>query len=213
MWPGLKQNLDRDQAPNSGAGMGFWLWIDRVGGFRVCLADEVTIGQPLGGDAVDIPILGDLSRRHAAIRRDGESYLVEPVRPVKVAGRQVDRPSSLVDGNVIDLGGGVRLVFRRPHPLSLSARLDLDSSHRMQPAADGVVLLAESCVLGPGASSHVVCRDWKAEVVLYRQGGGLHCRTRGALEIDGRSYRDRGPIERSSRVVGEGFSLSLEPIG
>ena len=50
----------------------FMLWVDAVGGFLVCGADQVRIGQPVHCSSVDIPILGDISSRHASIRRDGE---------------------------------------------------------------------------------------------------------------------------------------------
>ncbi|MCG8583415.1 MAG: hypothetical protein MI757_01725, partial [Pirellulales bacterium] len=48
------------------------LWVDEVGGYLVCLSDQLTIGQPVSGSEVDIPILGDVSRKHAVIERDAE---------------------------------------------------------------------------------------------------------------------------------------------
>jgi hypothetical protein len=183
-----------------------------VGGYLVCEAAEVTVGQPVPGHYVDIPILGDISRRHAKIRRDGEGYLLEPLRPVCVDGRPVDGRTLLVDGALIELGQGVQLRFRRPHRLSNTARLEFVSRHRTQPSADAVLLLADACVLGQSAGCHVPCRQLKREVVLYKQGAELGCRTRGLFEIDGRPARDRGPITRSSQLLGDDFSLRLEAI-
>jgi len=202
-------SMDRFTAQKSDR---FLLWVDAVGGFWVCLADEVTLGQPGAAGSVDVPILGDLSNRHARIRRDGEGYLIEALRPVKVGGRAVDRVAALADGSTILLGDTVRLVFRRPHALSATARLDFASRHRTQPSADAVLLMAESCVLGPRAHCHVVCRDWKQEVVLYRHDEELYCRTAGPLEVDGHPHKDRARITRNSRIVGDDFSLTLEPI-
>ena len=190
----------------------FLLWVDGVGGYWVCLGDEVTLGQPVPLGEIDVPILGDLSKRHARIRRDGEGYLIEAFRPVWVDGRQVDRVASLASGNVIRLGDAVRLLFRRPHALSGTARLDFVSRHRTQPSLDAVLLMADSCVLGPKPHSHVVCRDWPDEVVLYRHDDELYCRSGVPIEIDGRRCKDRGPISRNSRIVSECFSLSLEGI-
>ena len=190
----------------------FLLWVDGVGGYWVCLGDDVTLGQPAPTGEVDVPILGDLSRRHARIRRDGEGYLIEAFRPVCVDGRLVQREALLGDGSRIQLGDGVRLVFRRPHALSATARLDFTSRHRTQPSVDAVLLMADSCVLGPKLHSHVVCRQWREEVVLYRHDDRLYCRTATPVEIDGRRCKDRGPITRDSRIAGEGFSLSLEAI-
>ena len=65
------------------------------------------------------------------------------------------------------------LRYRLPHPLSTTARLELASRHRTQPWADGVLLMGNSCVLGPNLRNHVVCRDWSEDVVLYRQADRL----------------------------------------
>ena len=190
----------------------FLLWVDGVGGYLVCQKDDVVLGQPVPGSEVDVPILGDISRRHARIRRDGENYLIHPLRTVRIGGRAIDRPTTLADGDVIELGDNVRLRFRRPHALSRTARLEFVSHHRTQPSADAVLLVAESCVLGPGENCHVVCRDWTRDVVLYRQGADWHCRAAGAFEIDGVAATDRGPIGGRSRVSADDFSLSLETI-
>ncbi len=190
----------------------FQLWIDAVGGYRVCLDDEVVLGQPDTRGAVAIPILGDLSQRHARICRDGEGYIIEALRAVRLDGQKIDRVASLRDGVTIQLGECVRLVFRQPHALSATVRLDFVSGHRTQPSADAVLLMADTCVLGPKSHSHVVCPRWTEEVVLYRQEDQLFCRGSGAVEIDGRTHKRRGPITRSSRITGENLSLSLEQI-
>jgi hypothetical protein len=188
----------------------FLLWVDAVGGYWVYLDEGVTLGQPVGSRPVDIPILGDLSSRHARIWRDGEGYLIEAIRDVRVDGRPVERVTSLQDGSRIRLGEGVKLVFRRPHALSATARIDFASRHRTHPSVDAILLMADSCVLGPKPYSHVVCRDWRSEVVLYRHDDQLYCRSSGPMEIDGLRSRDRAPITRNSRVAGERFSFSLE---
>ena len=190
----------------------FMLWVDAVGGFLVCLADEVIMGQPIRCAPVDVPILGDISSRHARIRRNGEGYLIDAIRDVRLDGRPIAKVASLRDGSRIVLGEGVRLLFRRPHALSATARLEFDSHHRTQPAADGVLLMAQSCVLGPSPHSHVVCPGWSGEVVLYRHDEQLYCRTPGRFEVNGRRCRDREPITRNSRIEGDSFSMKLEEI-
>lgn len=187
----------------------FVLWVDGVGGYLVCTRDEVLIGQPLPEAEVDVPILGDLSRRHAKIRRDGEAYLIEPRRQVRLDGRAIDRPAGLADGVLIELGN-VRLRFRRPHPLSATARLDFISNHRTQPSADGLLLMAESCVLGPGAQNHIACGNWSRDLILYRQADDLYCRRDGRFQIDGRTVAENGKLSLKSCVSGEDFSLSIE---
>jgi len=202
------ENESTDGKPGSR----FLLWVDSVGGFLVCEGDEVTIGQPIAGQQVDIPLLGDLSGRHAVIRRDGEGYLLKALRPTKVSGRLVDGVTLLTDGATIELGEGVVLRFRRPHPLSATARIEFVSRHRTQPAADAVILLGESCVLGPASNAHIPCRDWTQSVMLVRQGAELYCQSSGAFAVDGVEQTDRVEIGRSSQITGEDFAVSLEPL-
>jgi hypothetical protein len=190
----------------------FLLWVDAVGGFWVCLGDEIVLGQPGLPEQVDVPILGDLSARHARIRRDGEGYLIEAIREVYIDGRRVADFAPLADGNLVELGEKVKFTFCRPHALSATARLDFVSRHRTQPSTDAVILLADTCILGPKPSSHIVCRRWTDEVALYRHESHLFCRGPGEIEIDGKKHGQKGPIEQDSRITGERFSLSLEQV-
>jgi hypothetical protein len=189
----------------------FMLWVDAVGGYWVCLADEVIVGQPGAAGGTDIPILADISSRHARIRRDGEGYMIEAFREVRVSGRKVEATGLLADGSRIEIGSSVKLAMHRPHPLSLTARLDFVSRHRTQPPADAVLLLADSCVLGPKPHSHVVCRGWSREVIIFRHDDRFFCHASGRFEIDGVACKNRGQLQPNSRVCGEGFSFSLEP--
>jgi tetratricopeptide (TPR) repeat protein len=212
LWPGAVSGSDDaepvEQSPRQPR---FMLWIDAVGGYLVCLSDRVMIGQAHPGSRVEVPLQADISRRHAQIRREGEGYLIEPLGgTVKVEGKRIEGASLLSDGDELELGDGVRLRFRRPHVLSASARLEILSRHRTQPFVDGVLLMAESCVLGPKWQNHVVCRDWSGDVVLYRREDQLFCRAMESLEIDGKLHDGRGKLGPNSRVVGSDFSLSLE---
>lgn len=195
---------------STGSNDRFLLWIDAVGGYWVTMADQIVIGQPTAD--VDVPILGDISKRHARICRDGEGYLIEAERSVHVNGQAVRGRTTLSDRAIIRLGDRVELCFRRPHALSATARLEFVSGHRTQPSSDAVLLMAETCVLGPSRHSHVVCPNWPSEVVVFRRAGQLYCRTSGTIEIDGIATPRRGPITRNSRIQGDQFSFSLEAI-
>jgi hypothetical protein len=190
------------------------LWVDAVGSYLVCMGDEVALGQPAaGGAAPDVPILGDLSRRHAVIRREGENYSIEAFRSVRVDGKPVSRTAPLCSSSTIELGDVVRLKFRRPHPLSATARLEFVSRHRTQPSTDGVLLMADTCILGPAATSHVVTPRWQHEVMLFRQSEELGCRTAAKILIDGTTKTTgRSTLRPRCRVEGEEFAFSLEPL-
>ncbi len=192
------------------SGNRFLLWIDAVGGFLVCQGDEVVLGQAAPGNEVDVPILGDISRRHAIIKRRGGEYVIEPLQATFVDGHETCDTTLLSEGDEIRLGERVILKFRKPHALSASARLDFVSRHRTQPSADAIVLMAESCVLGPRWKNHIVCQDWQDDVVLYSQDADLYCRTVREIEVDGKICAGRGKISRNSRISGADFSLSLE---
>lgn len=190
----------------------FLLWVDAVGGYLVCQGEEITFGQAVGDHDIDVPIQGDLSRIHARMRRSGEGYLIEAVRTTKVNGREITEPTVVGDGDLIELGESVKLKFRRPHALSATVCLDFVSHHRTQPAADGVLLMAESCVLGPQSTSHVKCPDWTTEVVLFGQADSMQCRAKTELVIDGTTCQGGGPVTRRSSITGDEFSLSLEEL-
>ncbi len=209
----LDEPADHDDpvATNSPANHRFVLWVDGVGGFLVCLDDQIVLGQNSPGNRIAVPIQGDLSRQHARIRRE-DGYLIEPLGEVWVNGRRIQRTTVLADGDEIRLGGSVCLRFHQPHPLSSTARLERVSSHRLQPAADAVLLMAESCVLGPKNQNHVVCRDWSNDVVLFRREGRLYCRAKEGVHVDGRFCDDQSPVRGDSHVLGDDFSFSLEPV-
>jgi hypothetical protein len=189
------------------------LWVDSVGGYLVCLKNEIVIGQPSSDANPDVPILADLSRRHAVVRREGEGYTIEAIRSTKVEGRAVNGTAPLYDGSAIELGDGVRLRFVKPHPLSNTAKLEFVSRHRTQPSTDGVLLMAESCILGPAKTSHVLANRWEQEVVLFRKGTELGCRTSAKISVDGANKQGRCMLRAKSRVEGAEFAFAIEPFG
>ena len=188
------------------------LWVDGVGGFLVCQQQEVTLGQAVPDNDVSIAIQADLSRTHATFRRDGESYILTPQGRVSVNGQVIQERALLKDGDELTFGDVVKLRFNKPHALSATARLDFISRHRTFPTADSILLMAESCVLGPRVQNHIVCRDWSGDVVLFKQDDNLFCRSLESIQVDGESCDGRGQLSPSSRVVGEDFSMTLERI-
>lgn len=188
------------------------LWVDAVGGFLACLDDNVILGQPSGGDAIAIPILADLSRRHAAIRRDSGAYVLEPLQRTLLDGREITGPTVLVDNQLIQLGENVRIRFTKPHALSATARLVIESHHKTQPSADAILLMADSCVLGPSKHCHVRCRDWQHDVVVYRQDDQVLCRANESLEVNGVLAQGATEIKSGARIEGQEFAFTWETI-
>lgn len=198
--------VDRQRGPR------FVAWIDGVGGFLVCLGNEIVLGQPSSSGDADVPILADLSRRHAVIRREGESYVLSPIHEVSINGQATPGPMVLRHGDVIRLGASTELRFRRPHALSATAVLDRLSGHKVEPAVDGIVLMGESCVLGPQSHCHVHCRPWENDLVLFRRGDELAFRAAGPFEMDGRTFAAEAPVRWGARIEGEDFGLCFEEL-
>jgi hypothetical protein len=190
----------------------FLLWVDGVGGYLVCLAPRVTLGQATPDGYVDVPLFADVSRLHASLTRDAEGYLLEAMRPVLVNGQAAEKVL-LRPNDRVTLGTSCQFQFRQPAPVSTSARLDLVSGHRLPLAVDGVILMADTLLLGPGAQVHVAVPDLKQPVVLYRAKDGLGIRCPGSFSIDGQRVQERGQLRFNASVTGEDFAFALEPLG
>jgi tetratricopeptide (TPR) repeat protein len=189
----------------------FLLWIDGVGGYLVCLKPRVTLGQAAPDSFVDVPLLADISRLHAALTRDAEGYLFEAFRCAQVNGQATEK-TLLHDGDRVTLGDSCQIQFQRPVAVSSTARLDLVSGHRLPLALDGVLLMADTLVLGPG-QAHVAIADAPGPIVLYRQKEGLALRHGGRLTVNGAAFEGRGVLPAAATVSGDGFAFAVESVG
>jgi hypothetical protein len=193
---------------------GYKLWIDGVGTYLVLLDDRVTIGgERWEGDLADLRLQSGIRRIHAAIERDGEDYWLVPQGDTKLDGREIRQRTPLRDGVEIGLIPCVRLGWTLPSPLSSSARIDFLTAHRPAERVDGIVLMSETCLLGPGANNHVTCPPWEANLVLYRRGEELHGRCRKEWSIDGVPVEGASRIQSGNIVRGPEFCFRLERIG
>jgi hypothetical protein len=203
---------DAEMETGRPAGERFFLWIDGIGGYLVCLGNRITLGQATPDAYVDIPLYADVSRMHATLARESEGYLLEANRSLLVNGQPVER-ALLQSGDRITLGGSCQLLFRQPVPVSATARLDLVSGHRLPVTVDGVLLMADTLVLGSGPQAHVSMPDLEHPIVLYRQKEELGIRHAGALTINGERYHERGVLRLASSVAGDDFAFAIEPAG
>jgi hypothetical protein len=188
------------------------LWIDGVGGYLLCLSNRVSLGQAMPDAYVDIPIQADVSRLHGYLTRDTEGYLLEAVRPITVNHQPVDK-ALLRDGDRLTLGNNCQMRFSQPLAVSTTARLELASGHRLSLALEGVILMAETCILGPAGEGHIVIPDLRRPVVLFRHKDRLGVSASGEWTVDGRRCRDRATIEPHSTVAAEDFRFTVEAIG
>lgn len=188
----------------------FLVWVDSVGGYLVLMGDSLVLGQAVPESDVDIPVLADIRRRHLLISRNQGDYLIEPFAELRINDQPMFGKSLLRHHDRITIGRDLSIVFSQPHVLSGSARLDIHSRHRTRPYSDAILLMAESCVLGASSANHVVCPGWSRDVLLFRDGPEIKCRSMQTFAVNGRFCDGQAVLQPNCRVEGEDFSLSLE---
>jgi hypothetical protein len=187
------------------------LWIDRVGSVLLLGGSRITIGGPAtDNNSADLSLLAHLSRMHLTIRRGGDRYVVTPHAAAQLNGRGLYSDCDLVDGSELTLGSNFRFRFRQPNSMSASARLEMLSDHRWPLGVDAVVLLDETCLLGPGTENHVRCPAWSSSVLLYRQADELWCRSRETLFVDGKHAPEGGKVSCGTVITGPELRFRVE---
>ena len=189
----------------------YTLWIDRVGAYLVCLGELVTIGGPAAREpSADVSLLANLSRRHASILRSGERYVLHAHSPATVGGKAVLEKADLCDGAEVTLGTSVRWKFRLPSVVSGSARIEFLSDHRPARAADGVVLMNDTCLMGASAENHIRCPSWQFSLLLFRRNAELWIKGRDDLFLDGRHAPSGGALASGSVVTASEVRFRVE---
>lgn len=189
----------------------FFLWIDGVGAYLVCLSSRISIGQATGEGPVDVPLFADVSRIHAALTRDAECYLLEASKAVSLNGAPAEK-AVLQSGDRIGLGNSCQMTFELPVPGGLSARLLLSGGRRLPMAVDGVLLMADMLVLGSGDKAHVKVPDLPKPVYLVRQKDQLVVTWEGEFRVEGVRHEGRAVLPRAGTVVADPFTFAVEPV-
>jgi len=191
----------------------FLVWIDGVGVYLVCLNDRFEIGGARFNDSdeqADLALMSNLSRQHASIIRNGSDYLVESHGSAKLSGREIVDQTHLLDGNEITLSESVKLRFYLPSALSSSARIDFLSDHRPPQPIDGVVLMAETCLLGAGTENHVPCPNWPGTVLLVRRGDEVWCQSRLDIFVNEQHIPDGCVLNNHDIITGSEIRFHIE---
>jgi hypothetical protein len=144
------------------------------------------------------------------IARSGNDFLATNLAATTCDGRPLADRHLLKHGQQLSLGSAVVVKLTVPHRYSATARLDLVSRHRTQPWSDAVILVADTIILGPGSTSHIVVPHLDQEVVLCRRENGWTIRSSGNIEVDGEVRRNQAELVSRGRIVGDGFSMTLE---
>lgn len=187
------------------------LWIDGVGAWQLCVGGSFVVGAPsFEQRSADIALLANVSRYHATLSWSGEAWRLDAHHRTSVSGREVTGSTILRSGDEIRLAERVRLGFRIPSVLSTSAVIDFESDHRPSHSVDGIILLADHCLLGPRKDHHICCSDWPDLVVLYFHNDQLRCRSKMSLIVDGAGIADSAVLTHGSVVATDALRFRVE---
>ncbi len=198
-------------------------WIDGVGAWLILTGSSISLGRVNGNvsplvkassteQEADVALVANLSRDHASIQRVDENYVLKPKSSVQIQGRPISHDTVLPDRCEMTLGDSVRLSFSIPTPLSATAKVTFESEHRPRTSVDGVILMAETCLLGPSASDHILCRNWSESVVLVQTPSGIVVKSKQDLQIGGRKAGATDVVSNGQVVSGDDFRFRLEPL-
>lgn len=202
----VKPHPERSESRGAWPGAFHW-WIDSVGGYLTFTKPVIRIGQA-GCDDNDVGILADISGRHAELRRGKSGLILLAFGETSVNGT----PGSgflLKDGDKIRMRS-VEMTYAQPLPWSTTARLRITSRHRLPLSLDGIVLLGETCIVGPRPDAHVHA-PWDSSIFIHWNRDRYWVRGPEALKIDGQTHAGWGPLGPASEVEGFWGSFRWEP--
>ena len=188
----------------------YMLWIDGVGAWLVCCGTTAVLGSAAPDAIADIRLQAPLARRHAVLELSGENWLLKSLQISGASPEKTAAVTALSSGALIQLSPRVLLRFQVPTVLSSSAVLTLESPQRLVPHADGVVLLADRMLLGPGSDSHIRCPGIPGRLVLYHSNHQLCCRSTTEFLLNGQATSDAAEIKHGTVVSMGEFRLRVE---
>ena len=218
----LVENLSLSEGEQMSLTQGVILRIDRVGSFRLILEDQVILGGPGAVDEDVVKIMAPLSSRHACIRRNTSGYSIEPIRgavEMKSKPNQKNESRLLLGeayfGNntqaMLTPEVGVKLEI--VSPLSQSARLTVTPARRLDQGLDGLVLMENMILLGPGQKMHIPCEHWdQTGALIFRDGSFRFCTPvgLGSLENNGAGQTIDEPINLNQHYCFDEIGFYLE---
>lgn len=213
-------DMKRDLARAQGLDGAFLLRVDEGGEHLVLRGESVSIGNVRQLRA-DVPVLANLAGRHASIRRSMSFHggmqdtVVAEEGEVRIGGARIDQ-RVLRDGDRVQLGPALGLVYQRPTSRSLTVRLQLTGGFQVA-GTDRILLLKDRgrdgrILLGPGDDVHVRVPRADGEVEVFANGSGqlrVACSRGGA--IDGVPFAGEHPLAAGQFVEAAGIAFQLLP--
>lgn len=200
----------------------YLLQIDQVGSFRLILSDRIVFSGPNSTNSHEtIQILAPLSKEHASIQRVSQGYTLKPIhglvlKTVRQAveagqaeqlGQQQTKPgemssqcpiseSLLIQGEELTFPGGVSFRLWEKSPLCRTAVLEVSETDRLKDEVDGVILMDQLLILGPGRQTNICCSHWSFTGALVFRSGEF-------------SFHLLGGQSATENQAAEGLNLSI----
>ncbi|MCZ6652940.1 MAG: FHA domain-containing protein [Planctomycetota bacterium] len=179
--------------------------VDGSGSYLLIRNPRASIGRAATDHPADIPIVSNLSERHADIARVDDDYFLFANREVHIGGKPVQQ-KLLQSGDKIILGKRSKLTFNLPSRKSTSAVLDLSGSGKLPNDVKRIILFDRLATVGRKSNAHIVVTTAAEDLVLYERGGKLWLRHK----VNGRGD-DGVPIELDVPFEYAGVSMVVEP--
>lgn len=171
------------------------LWIDGCGGYLLLTGVQWSVGGLSRASNADICVRSDWPRLAGQISRQGADYFWQ--------GRSSsDSKILLIDGMPVPVQGSALMVLGKPSQLSDTVVLSLNAPHRFDQHVDGVVLVRETVLVGPGSDCHLRCREASDRAILQLKDNQWYAKA-GLL---GEFQR----LEVGQRVVIQSLAMTLE---
>ena len=78
---------------------------------------------------------------------------------------------------------------------------------------DSIILMDDTCILGPGMDSHVHCPAWQDSILLHRTGDQISCKSRSDLFVNGEHATGSVILTDGAIVNGLDCRFRLEAVG
>ncbi len=203
--------------PSRKAWVNVIMWIDGVGGYRLCPSLMNWIGRHVDESRISIPIRADLHRYHACFKSVVGGHVLHGEGNIMINGQVVpqgvEHSRWLADGDRIELNDRVQLCYSLSKQFNGTARLDMESAHRTSPSCDAIFLVNQSLSISDSPAADIRFPGLPGEIVILRQDNSLAIEATGIdLHVDGRQLVGKIPLNPDSRISGADLSIQFEPL-
>ena len=171
------------------------LWIDGCGGYLLVNGVQWSVGGLSRATNADVCVQADWPRLAGQISRRGADYFWQ-------GQNSLESKTLLTDGTPFPIQGSALMTLGKPSQLSDTAVLSLNAPHRFDQHVDGVVLVRETVLVGPGSDCHLRCRGASDRAILQLKNNQWYAKA-GLLG-------DFQKLEVGHRVVIQSLAMTLE---